>query len=92
MASCLFFFAISSTPPLPSSSLLFRVCADAVETVTLAKFIEDTDLCVVCSDSLKDVVFRPCRHLCACTACGALVQQCPMCRADVEDRVHIILA
>ena len=36
--------------------------------------------CVVCSEETADVAFGPCGHLCVCTKCSKLVQECLICR------------
>lgn len=45
--------------------------------------------CVVCLDAASSVVLRPCRHMCVCVACCDSVRSCPMCRAGIDDRMHV---
>lgn len=61
----------------------------AVDTVTLAKFIEDEDLCAICFDHQRDIVFLPCKHFCVCWECGKRVDKCLMCRAEVEKKLLV---
>lgn len=46
--------------------------------------------CVVCLDVKTLLVFLPCGHVCCCQDCGAGICQCPLCRVDVESRLHLL--
>ena len=52
----------------------------------------DSKLCVVCQDAQKDVIFLPCRHMCACTSCArrlvGRLALCPVCRAPIRQRME----
>lgn len=50
--------------------------------------------CVCCMDELKalDVVFLPCKHMCACRQCSSTMNECPVCRAAICDRMTVFLA
>mmetsp|Transcript_39192 Transcript_39192/g.112424 ORF Transcript_39192/g.112424 Transcript_39192/m.112424 type:complete len:396 (-) Transcript_39192:109-1296(-) len=50
--------------------------------------LEEEQACVVCSEKPKAMLFLPCRHLCTCDGCGGQLRQCPICRADIDDKVH----
>lgn len=50
--------------------------------------LEEEQVCVVCSECEKTMLFLPCRHLCTCETCAGQLHQCPMCRANIEDRVR----
>lgn len=43
------------------------------------QLIENT-LCTICKDRKKNVLIEPCRHICVCEECNALVTTCPLCR------------
>jgi hypothetical protein len=43
--------------------------------------------CVICYAAPKDVVFYPCKHRCACSACGAKLSTCPICRTAIAERI-----
>ena len=43
--------------------------------------------CVVCWSGHKTVVFSPCRHLIACADCAAPLQECPICRAPIAQKL-----
>lgn len=55
--------------------------------------ISDDILCVVCLNSKRNVVFRPCNHLAVCSTCSeaAATSACPLCRAPVTERLMIYL-
>jgi len=52
--------------------------------------LEEEQSCVVCSELEKTMLFMPCRHLCTCEACAAQLSVCPICRAQIEDKVRCI--
>lgn len=43
--------------------------------------------CVVCFEVTRLLIFVPCGHVCCCEQCSAGVNQCPLCRADVEGKL-----
>lgn len=43
--------------------------------------------CVICFEVTRLLVFVPCGHVCCCEQCSAGVNQCPLCRADVEGKL-----
>uniref|UniRef100_A0A1B6FST2 RING-type domain-containing protein n=3 Tax=Cuerna arida TaxID=1464854 RepID=A0A1B6FST2_9HEMI len=47
--------------------------------------------CVVCMEFQCAVVFVPCGHLCTCTVCATRLGVCPLCRATVERKIHVIM-
>lgn len=48
-------------------------------------------VCKVCLDAEIGMVFLPCGHLCCCQACAPNVGQCPVCRANINNRVHVFI-
>ncbi|CAH1390133.1 unnamed protein product [Nezara viridula] len=46
--------------------------------------------CVVCMAAQCRVVYVPCGHLCCCQPCSQQIRQCPLCRRDIESKIHII--
>ena len=42
-------------------------------------------LCAVCLDEFKNVVAKPCQHMCVCTVCAVELRACPICRSDVTE-------
>jgi len=47
--------------------------------------------CMVCSDRLSSVLFMPCRHMCACHNCAALMKKCVQCRSVIDKSVPFIV-
>jgi len=45
--------------------------------------------CVVCLERKCDIIFLPCGHLCSCSSCQQSLATCPLCRANVLQRVRI---
>jgi len=49
------------------------------------------DLCCVCMERKKSVVFLPCRHQCTCEECSdqllTSINKCPMCTWEITQRV-----
>jgi len=50
--------------------------------------LEEEQACIVCSELEKTMLFLPCRHLCTCEACASQLHQCPICRAEIDSKVH----
>ncbi|OWF42752.1 baculoviral IAP repeat-containing protein 3-like [Mizuhopecten yessoensis] len=45
--------------------------------------------CKICMEEDVCVVFLPCGHLVCCFSCASLLQECPICRGRIEDKVRI---
>lgn len=47
--------------------------------------------CVICLTEMKNVITKPCRHVCMCYSCAQALmagqQPCPMCRQPISDVV-----
>ena len=76
-----------SPPPSPSPSSPSSPPASPEE--------EDPDrLCIVCMDSKREVLLRPCCHYCVCQVCSRRLHGlCPVCRAQFtsSEVLHIFL-
>ena len=46
--------------------------------------VSATSVCFVFQSS---VLFLQCGHICCCTNCSPSLAQCPLCRADIEQRI-----
>ena len=44
--------------------------------------------CIVCMAHPKSHIAVPCGHLCACSICAERMQDCPYCRAPVQQWMH----
>ena len=52
--------------------------------------------CAVCMQQQREVMFRPCKHICACTKCTTTLLynergQCPLCKKGIDaiERVYL---
>ncbi len=87
--------------PLISSLESRLTCLEAENKSLLARvrnqseFNADNELCRVCYKAKKNTVFLPCRHAQFCQECSkkwlATHQTCPICRADVDCILDIII-
>jgi len=48
-------------------------------------------LCVVCLVENKNMLLMPCKHLCMCSKCAVGLDECPICRTTVEERVSVFM-
>ncbi|XP_049819054.1 E3 ubiquitin-protein ligase LRSAM1 isoform X3 [Aethina tumida] len=46
--------------------------------------------CVVCLDLECNVIFFPCGHLCCCSCCSTSLEECPLCRSQIERKIKVI--
>lgn len=51
----------------------------------------EASMCILCYERNKCVAFRPCGHVCSCESCSRRVDQCPLCRAPVQQRVRVFI-
>nr|XP_043868455.1 E3 ubiquitin-protein ligase LRSAM1 isoform X1 [Solea senegalensis]XP_043868456.1 E3 ubiquitin-protein ligase LRSAM1 isoform X1 [Solea senegalensis] len=45
--------------------------------------------CVVCMETESQVIFLPCGHVCCCQVCNNALQNCPLCRSSISQRVRV---
>ena len=45
--------------------------------------------CKVCMEDDISVVFLPCGHLCCCSRCANLQPSCPICRAQIANKLRV---
>lgn len=57
--------------------------SDDVETVDAVPINDDT-LCSICMDNKKNILLRPCKHLCICDSCNKYLEKCPLCRTNIS--------
>ena len=51
--------------------------------------VKENNQCIVCCDQAKDCVLMPCAHLALCFECSSKVDQCPLCRGAISNRIKI---
>lgn len=60
--------------------------------VDLDRVVESTGpSCKACRKRVASVVLLPCRHLCVCTDCDAVLQACPLCFSIRTSSVEVFL-
>jgi len=42
--------------------------------------------CMVCDKDVRQVMFLPCLHVCACPSCASGLMHCPMCKTRIQQR------
>ncbi|XP_035523972.1 E3 ubiquitin-protein ligase LRSAM1 [Morone saxatilis] len=45
--------------------------------------------CVVCMESGSQVIFLSCGHVCCCQVCSDALQNCPLCRSNISQRIRL---
>ncbi|THD20493.1 putative leucine rich repeat and sterile alpha motif containing 1 [Fasciola hepatica] len=45
--------------------------------------------CCVCQNSTCNIVFLQCAHVCTCQVCAERLTVCPLCRAPIQQRLHL---
>ncbi|XP_061657614.1 E3 ubiquitin-protein ligase LRSAM1 isoform X2 [Syngnathoides biaculeatus] len=45
--------------------------------------------CVVCMETGAQVIFLPCGHVCCCQVCSDALQNCPLCRGTISQRIRL---
>uniref|UniRef100_A0A7N0T0D5 Uncharacterized protein n=1 Tax=Kalanchoe fedtschenkoi TaxID=63787 RepID=A0A7N0T0D5_KALFE len=59
------------------------------QSTTLGNTNANSHLCKLCSESAAATVLLPCRHLCLCKSCSVVRTDCPICHANIVDRLFI---
>jgi len=75
----------SSSPS--SASSVPGITSPPVGT-TFLKLHEQTE-CVICMETVPDVIFLPCGHVCGCQACAEPLAECPLCRQDIAAKLVV---
>jgi len=67
--------------------------AAASESVAGQAETREHGACVICMDSVADVVCLPCKHLAICSSCSTQesIDSCPICRADITEKLQIYM-
>lgn len=71
--------------------------APAADKTSTDKPIDEKDLCLICMENRKCMVFFPCGHLCVCEPCDALMNRkqgvlCIMCRVEIVNRAKLFVS
>lgn len=53
--------------------------------------LKDERSCVVCLENPRSILFLPCKHLCVCAECKDSLDQCPLCRQKIEQKIETFL-
>ncbi|XP_060571912.1 E3 ubiquitin-protein ligase LRSAM1-like [Ruditapes philippinarum] len=86
MAGKATFVEPSRPPTAPPEDVVFT----ARQTSIVARGLNSE--CTICLDSISEVIFMNCGHVCTCLQCCESVKQCPLCRADIVRRVKLMTA
>ncbi|XP_053210577.1 RING finger and SPRY domain-containing protein 1-like isoform X2 [Panonychus citri] len=46
------------------------------------------DCCTLCCENVADIMLLPCKHDGFCFTCANILEFCPMCRSDIQERVQ----
>ena len=60
--------------------------ADVMKNTKIFEDVGTTE-CAVCLCAEKDTVFIPCGHYYTCGECSKMLKTCPICRANITDRI-----
>ena len=54
---------------------------------------KDKRLCITCQERVKDILFKPCRHVCLCEECfdHEVWIKCPLCRQNIHSTIKFYL-
>ncbi|XP_036972970.1 E3 ubiquitin-protein ligase LRSAM1 isoform X2 [Acanthopagrus latus] len=77
-------FQMPSTPPTPGTP-------GTPVTPSAPSPVEGpgTSECVVCMETGAQVIFLPCGHVCCCQVCSDALQNCPLCRSNISQRIRL---
>lgn len=53
------------------------------------RLLREQRTCKICLDAEVGVVFLPCGHICCCRTCAPKVGQCPVCRTNIQSKMHV---
>jgi hypothetical protein len=72
---------VAAALPAAAAALPAAAAAPAVDAD------EEAHVCVVCQDAPKSVLLLPCKHICTCDECSEAISDCPICRADIAQKI-----
>jgi len=53
--------------------------------------VEYDDSCMSCGKAKRNVVIVPCRHNLVCEGCAFGLEECPMCREPIQEKIKIYI-
>ncbi|KAF6022070.1 LRSAM1 [Bugula neritina] len=74
-------------PSAPSSSELVAKAKPSATRAPAQVLTHVTTECVICMDKQTGIVFLPCGHVCTCLDCSQPLYHCPMCRAEISQKI-----
>eukprot|EP00933_Yihiella_yeosuensis_P057931 TRINITY_DN5805_c3_g1_i1.p1 TRINITY_DN5805_c3_g1~~TRINITY_DN5805_c3_g1_i1.p1 ORF type:complete len:366 (+),score=82.22 TRINITY_DN5805_c3_g1_i1:122-1219(+) len=87
-------------PPLTETEKDHRIAALQQE-LEQAERRHDAEMarirCIICMDAQREVMFQPCKHVVCCSTCsegppGRPVNQCPVCRQRISQKIKFTLS
>ncbi len=54
--------------------------------------LQDERKCKICLDSVADIVFVSCGHLCCCANCVGALRKCPLCRKKIKKAIRTYIS
>ena len=60
-----------------------------INTAEIPANIEN--LCIICVEQKRNIVFEPCHHLCYCEQCSIIETTCPCCRITITNKIKIFI-
>ncbi|AYV86508.1 MAG: hypothetical protein Sylvanvirus2_4 [Sylvanvirus sp.] len=68
------------------------ISSDRINEIDALSIPPLSPLCLMCQNAPYNVLFLPCRHVCACTLCATKIKKCPICRLIINRSEKIYLA
>lgn len=50
---------------------------------------DNLEKCLICFNSKRDTILKPCNHIVACNTCSAKCKRCPICKINTSDCLEI---
>ena len=45
----------------------------------------EKSLCIICLDTPREVLLKPCKHYCLCSSCTSRLRECPICKRQIRE-------
>eukprot|EP01135_Chromosphaera_perkinsii_P000038 Nk52_evm17s16 gene=Nk52_evmTU17s16 len=53
--------------------------------------VDNSGMCCICLSKKARVVFFPCRHMSTCVRCSPELEECPICRASIAEKLPVYI-